>query len=120
MSSVLRDLDERFAIGEMVAATDLQETAVGKLQERLSNQHKLLFTHYNKPFGVLLDVDVFTAMVRRLRELEAALEEENAERFIDARLTEALPAEQWLTLDQFEEAAQKALAKPPKARSRRR
>lgn len=114
MSAILKELDDRFAIDEMITATDLQETSVGKLQERIAASHKLLLTHYNKPFGVLIEAEVFSALVRRLRELEAMTEEEAASRFVDARLAKGIPTDDWLTQEQFNEAATRILGEPSK------
>lgn len=115
VSTIVRELDERFAFDEMIPATDLQEKSVSKLLERVSTSHKLLLTHYNKPFGVLLDVAVFSALVRHLRELEARVEDLEAGNFIDRRLAKGLPLEKWLDEDQFTEAAVRVLDQTPAA-----
>lgn len=110
MVQILERLDDRFAIDEMIPATDLQTTAVSKLVERISQKHKLLITHYNKPVGVLLGAEVFSAMVRELQELRARLKEEEADRqLIEERLAKNIPFDQWLTHEQFMESAEKIL-----------
>ena len=112
MAASLRELDDRFSVEEMVPATEL--STVGKLQERMNQHHKLLLTHYNRAFGVIVDPAVFSALIRRIRELEAQVEEDETRRLIEKRTAQVIPEEAWLTEEQFGEAMTSAFGKAPK------
>lgn len=107
MSAVVKELDNRFTAREMIAATALQETGIGKLQERMAESHKLLITHYNKPIGVLIETDVFDGLIGYLRELESALEDVAEARLIDVRLAAPVADDEWLSEEQVEKAAKR-------------
>ena len=115
MSAILHGLDDRFAMDEMISASDLQEKSVTVIESKLKSSHKLLVTHYRRPVGVLLPLEVFTALIQRYAELEEALEAKETANFIDDRLTHHVDKDQWLTLDQYNEVATKVFT--DKARS---
>lgn len=102
-------LDARFSKDEILSATELQETAASRLQERVARHHKLLLTHYNRAVGVLLDCEGFEALVARIKELEEAVEELEAAQFIDRRLGQGVGAEDWLNEEQFAEHVKRLL-----------
>lgn len=102
-------LDDRFTTEEMMAATELQETATAKLQERIAKQHKLLVTHYNRPVAVLLELEAFTGLVERIRELEEQVEDLEASRFAADRLSEGVPEDQWLSQEDFAESIKRLI-----------
>lgn len=101
MASKLRHMDDRFTIEEMVSATELQETPIARLQERLESQLKLLITSHQRPVGVMLPFDAFRALVRRYAELEEFVEEMEARTLIDERMSHDLPGTEWVSHDDF-------------------
>lgn len=102
-------IDNRFATDEIMAATELQDTATAKLQERIARQHKLLLTHYNRPVGVLLDMETFQGLIARLRELEEYVEDLEATRLAENRLRESPADSQWLSQEELAESVKRLI-----------
>lgn len=99
MSAILENLREQYTQEEMIPVHEA--TSVKKIKAKLSERHRIVFTHYNLPVMVGMEPDVFNQLIKYIEELERELEEYEVRRIVKERLADPIPEDRWLSHEEF-------------------